>query len=127
MSLYDSRLYNPHTDKPALSARLAVDEGRRVVCYCAAWCRTCDAWHTLFERLAQKHADWTFIWVDIEDNPEWLGDEDVEDFPTLLIQDATGTRFWGPQPPMAEALQRLLEHAGQLPVLHVGPGRVEDF
>lgn len=122
-------LYNPHTDLDALRARLTQDQGRRIVCYCAAWCRTCAAWQDLYRALAPQHPDWTFIWVDIEDSPQWLGDEDVDDFPTLLIQDRQGTRFWGPQQPVPDILQRLLQHADHLPVLDMdtGPGRITDF
>lgn len=88
-------LFNPHTDPSALRARLSQDAGCRVVCYCAAWCRTCDAYRPALETLADSMPQWTFIWVDVEDSPDWLGDEDIENFPTILVQDREGTRFWG--------------------------------
>ncbi|MFT0533514.1 thioredoxin family protein [Castellaniella hirudinis] len=118
-------LYNPHTQLPALLARLRQDQGQRVVCYCAAWCRTCDAYRPALEALAAQWPEWTFIWVDVEDSPQWLGDEDIENFPTVLVQDRRGTRFWGVQLPYAEHLRRLLEGAGQLPVTTDGPGLVD--
>jgi hypothetical protein len=121
------KLFNPATDPDALRARLAADSGRRVACYCAAWCRTCDAYRPALESLADSLPDWTFIWIDIEDSPEWLGDEDVEDFPTLLVQDAGGTRFWGTQLPQIGHLRRLIEGAAGLPALATGPGRLESF
>lgn len=120
-------LFNPHTDPAALRARLSRDAGCRVVCYCAAWCRTCDEYRPAFEALADRMPQWTFIWVDVEDSPEWLGDEDVENFPTILVQDREGTRFWGVQLPYAEHLQRLLESAGDMPVLAAGPGNLDDL
>jgi thiol-disulfide isomerase/thioredoxin len=120
-------LFDPARDLPALQARLANDDGARVVCYCAAWCRTCDAYRPLLEALADRLPRWTFIWVDIEDSPEWLGDEDIENFPTILIQDRSGTRFWGVQLPYVEHLQRLIESAAELPVLQAGPGRIQDL
>lgn len=121
------KVFNPHTDLPALRQRLAQDAGRRVVCYCAAWCRTCDAYRPALEALAAQWPAWTFIWVDIEDDPDWLGDEDVENFPTVLVQDRAGTRFWGVQLPYAEHLSRLLEGAEDLPVLDAGPGEIEEL
>lgn len=121
------KVFNPHTDLPALRAQLAQDDGRRIVCYCAAWCRTCDGYQPALEALAARHPGWTFIWVDVEDSPDWLGDEDIENFPTLLVQDRAGTRFWGVQLPYVEHLQRLLEGAESLPVLAGGPGRIDDL
>lgn len=118
-------LFNPGTGAKALRARLASDNGQRVVCYCAGWCRTCDAYQPLLRTLAAELPAWTFIWVDIETHPEWLGDQEIENFPTLLIQDALGTRFWGPQPPYAEVLRRLIEGAGKLPIVPAGPGQVD--
>ncbi|HEX7387668.1 MAG TPA: thioredoxin family protein [Castellaniella sp.] len=121
------KLFNPATDLDALRERLAQDGGLRVACYCAAWCRTCDAYRPALESLAARLPAWTFIWIDIEDSPEWLGDEDVEDFPTLLVQDRQGTRFWGTQLPHIEQLERLINGAGTLPVLHAGPGLLDRF
>ena len=121
------KLFNPALDIHALRARLASDEGQRVACYCAAWCRTCDAYRPSLEALARQMPGWTFIWVDIEDSPEWLGDEDVEDFPTILVQDRAGTRFWGTQLPYVEHLQRLLGSTATLPVLDAGPGPLDQF
>ncbi|WP_345795681.1 thioredoxin family protein [Castellaniella sp. MT123] len=118
-------LFNPHTDPSALRARLSQDAGCRVVCYCAAWCRTCDAYRPALETLADSMPQWTFIWVDVEDSPDWLGDEDIENFPTILVQDREGTRFWGVQLPYVEHLRRLLEGAGDLPVLDAGPGSLD--
>ncbi len=118
-------LFNPAIDPVALRARLACDAGSRVACYCAAWCRTCDAYRPALQALAAEMPQWTFIWVDVEDSPEWLGDEDITDFPTLLVQDAQGTRFWGTQLPYAEHLRRLLQGAAQLPASQDGPGRIE--
>lgn len=120
-------LFNPHIDLPALRARLATDAGLRVACYCAAWCRTCDAYRPALEALGERLPQWTFIWVDIEDSPEWLGDEDIENFPTLLVQDREGTRFWGTQRPHIEHLQRLIEGAAKMPVIEEGPGSLDEL
>lgn len=80
----------------------------RVVCLCAEWCGTCQEWRGPFEREAAAHADVRFEWIDIEDEADLVGDVDVETFPTLLIGDAAGVRFFGPVLPRTEALASLL-------------------
>lgn len=89
-----------------------------MVCLCAAWCRTCDAYRTVFDTLAAQHPHWRFVWLDVEDEAALLGDEiDIETFPTLLIADAEGVRFWGALPPHSGVLERMLAHppAGCVP------------
>ena len=46
--------------------------------------------------------------IDIEDEPEFLGDEDVENFPTLLVRAGGRTLFYGAMLPHIEHLDRLL-------------------
>lgn len=81
-----------------------------VVCLCAAWCRTCDAYREVFESSAAQHADMQFVWLDIEEHAELLGDWDIETFPTLLLHDGQQVCFCGPLPPQAGVLARLLTH-----------------
>lgn len=50
-------------------------------------------------------------WVDIEDEADLLGEVDIETFPTLLLLDAQGVRFFGPLTPQPETLRRLLRAA----------------
>ena len=50
-----------------------------VACYCAAWCDTCTQYRGKFEALALARPDVAFAWIDIEEHPEYLGDEDDED------------------------------------------------
>lgn len=59
--------------------------------------------------MAARYPNSRFAWLDIEDQADLVGDLDVETFPTLLIADAQGTRFFGPLTPHAETLSRLLE------------------
>ena len=49
-----------------------------------------------------------YAWLDIEDDAALVGDLDVETFPTLLIADAAGVRFFGPVTPAMQTLSRLL-------------------
>ncbi|MDC8785625.1 thioredoxin family protein [Roseateles koreensis] len=84
-----------------------------VACLCAAWCRTCDSYHDTFAELRQQFPGYRFIWVDIEDDEELVGDLDVETFPTLLIGVGEQLRFIGPVTPQLSTAQRLLESTAQ--------------
>lgn len=88
-----------------------------VVCYCAAWCRTCSQYQPLLEDLSKQFTEWSFIWVDIEKHPEWLIDDDIEDFPTVLLQNSQGVKFFGTLLPHIEHLKQLIEGFDDLPVL----------
>ena len=101
----------------------------RVVCLCAAWCVACRDYAATFAALAAHfHAEADFAWIDIEDDADALGDLDIEDFPTLLIADASGARFFGPVTPQAQTAERLVRGAlaGSLAVVAaVEPALVE--
>lgn len=102
-------VFNSHTDRVALIQRLDTRPGLLIACYCAAWCDTCTQYRQPFEALAERLTDCTFIWIDIEESPELLGDEDVENFPTILLQDDRGTLFFGTQLPHIQHLERLIQ------------------
>ena len=80
-----------------------------VICFCAAWCDACKAYQPKYEALGQQHSDICFIWADIEDYPELLGDEDVENFPTIAIVQDHQVRFMGTILPHIEHLSRLIQ------------------
>jgi thioredoxin 1 len=78
-----------------------------VACLCAAWCGTCSSYRAAFEALAERHPDKLFIWIDIEDQAEVVGELDVDNFPTLLVQRADMVAFFGtvlPDPAVAERM-----------------------
>jgi len=101
--------YIPDSDHSPLTRRLNQPYCGLVVCFCAAWCDACRAYQPKFDVLSGRYPDWIFIWADIEDFPELLGDEDVENFPTLLIMRGASARFFGPMLPHIGHLQRLLD------------------
>ncbi len=85
-----------------------------VACLCAAWCRTCDAYRDTLvavrDTLRAAHPDTAlrFVWIDIEDESELVGNLDIEDFPTLLVARDADVLFFGPLLPHAQTLDRLL-------------------
>ena len=73
--------------------------------------------------MAEVAVEWggsdAFLWVDVEDEAELVGDLDIETFPTLLIQQGTEVLFFGPLLPGADGLRRLLraiDESGAQPV-----------
>lgn len=99
---------NPQHDIIALRASLQTHDGWVVACYCAAWCDSCKKYLGDFTALADKFPQHRFVWIDIEEHPELLGDEEVENFPTLLVQAGKENLFFGPMLPHTAHLQRLL-------------------
>lgn len=79
-----------------------------VACLCAAWCDTCRNYRNGFEQLATLHPDKNFVWIDIEDQADFIGDIDVENFPTLLIQRGDIVAFFGTVLPDMKLADRLI-------------------
>jgi len=91
-----------------IAAALARD-GWIVACLCAAWCGTCSSYGAAFDALAARHPDKTFIWIDIEDQADVVGDLDVENFPTLLLQRGDQVAFFGTMLPDPNVADRLVQ------------------
>lgn len=85
-----------------------IDREFLIICLCAEWCGTCRDYRAGFERLADEFPEAGFLWFDIEDDAELVGDLDVENFPTLLIQREEHVLLYGPQLPDHGLLRRLL-------------------
>ena len=80
-----------------------------VICLCADWCGVCRDYQALFTLMAARYPAFQFAWIDIEEQAALVGDIDVETFPTVLLADAEGTRFFGPLTPQAQTLSCLLD------------------
>ena len=104
---------------PALAAGIA-DGGWTVACLCAGWCGTCDSYRATFEALAARHPAVRFVWIDIEDQADIVGDLDIENFPTLLIQHDDVVAFFGTVLPDAALAERLLAAQLATPVDDLG-------
>ncbi|MEY3899069.1 MAG: hypothetical protein RI962_224, partial [Pseudomonadota bacterium] len=75
----------------------------------AAWCDVCKQYRPGFEALAAEHPEQQFVWIDIEDQADLVGDLDVENFPTILIQHRDVVVFYGTMLPEPRQVARLLE------------------
>ena len=93
----------------------AIESDRWVVaCLCAAWCGTCGGYRAAFEGLAARHPDKVFVWIDIEDQADVVGDLDVENFPTLLVQREDTVAFFGTMLPDPAVADRLVQAQAEL-------------
>ena len=85
------------------------DDGQRwVFGLCAQWCGVCREWRAAFDAVAASHPGLRFVWIDVEDEDELVGDLDIETFPTLLVGTSNRVLFFGTIEPSAELLARLL-------------------
>lgn len=88
-----------------------------VVCLCAAWCGTCREYQPAFDALAARIAGAHFVWIDVEDDADRLGDLDIDDFPTVLIARDGEPVFFGPMRPTIDVLERAVIGAPDTPPL----------
>lgn len=82
--------------------------GRWVFGLCAQWCGVCRDWRAAFDAVAARHPQDRFVWIDIEDEDDLVGDLDIETFPTLLVGISQRVLFFGTILPSADLLERLL-------------------
>ena len=86
----------------------ASDAKWTLVCLCAEWCDSCRDYRRAFEQHAPLHADAVHVWLDIEDDSDWLGDIDLETLPTLLVLNRGRPMFFGPVIPYLDIVDRTL-------------------
>lgn len=94
--------------RAAVAAALAGD-GWVVACLCAAWCGTCATYRATFEQWSGRHPQLCFVWIDIEDQADAVGDLEVDNFPTLLMQKDGVVAFFGTVLPELALAERLLQ------------------
>ncbi|MBV8635392.1 MAG: thioredoxin family protein [Burkholderiaceae bacterium] len=95
-------------DNSATVAQWLRDGHWVTACLCAAWCDTCTSYRAKFDELASMHPERRFVWIDIEDQADLIGDFDIENFPTLLIQQNGVVSFFGTTLPDMKLADRLL-------------------
>ena len=79
-----------------------------VVCFCAAWCDTCDGVRTALERIAARDSSASYVWLDIEDDAALMDDIEIENFPTLAVYRDGSPLFFGVSPPQEGVIARTL-------------------
>jgi thioredoxin 1 len=106
---------NLDTDSDRIAERVNDRETLFVACLCAQWCGTCRDYQAAFDAIADRHPEICFAWIDIETHADRFDDLDVENFPTILIEDAVTTRFFGTVLPQPGIVERLLVDLTALP------------
>jgi thioredoxin 1 len=106
---------NLDTDSDRIAERINDRETLFVACLCAQWCGTCRDYQAAFDDVAARHPDICFAWIDIETHADRFDDLDVENFPTILIEDGITTRFFGTVLPQPGILERMLVDLTALP------------
>ncbi len=84
-------ILDPWTDAAQIAGRLQQPGSRLVVAIAAeSWCAKCRQQRPLFDATARNaRSDETFLWLDLEDHAEFVGDYLPDDLPMLLVyQDA---------------------------------------
>jgi thioredoxin reductase (NADPH) len=99
---------SPH-DRRTLASRWDADGPLVVISLCAAWCHVCREFREALERIAVKHEDAQFVWLDIEEDHEVCGDIDVENFPTLAVFRGDVPLHFGVSPPQEATVARLID------------------
>lgn len=93
-----------------------------VACLCAGWCTGCQAYAPVFDEVAQRFPTVRFVWIDIEEHSDALGEPalDIEDFPTLMLLRGDRAVFYGTVLPHAGTLVRMVEALQDGQVLAAG-------
>ncbi len=79
-----------------------------VVCLCAEWCHVCRGMHPVFVQMKERLPEVRWVWLDIEDHDEALGELDLTTLPTYLIGSDQGVLQFAPGPTSAEALEHFV-------------------
>ena len=80
-----------------------------VACLCAAWCDVCTTYRPRFDAVASQYPELLFLWIDIEDQADSVEDLEIDNFPTLLIQQQDVVTFYGTMQPDSMQLKRMIQ------------------
>lgn len=86
-----------------------------VLALCADWCGTCRDFEQVLQHLAEARPEVVFAWADIEDDAEFVGDIDVESFPTLAVFRAGHALHYGVSLPQEALVARMVDTLGARP------------
>ena len=85
-----------------------------VACLCAQWCGVCREWRAGFDALAAHSPRARFLWLDVEDAADLLGDYEPDNFPVLAVQRGADLVYCGALPQQPGVWLRLIEELGGL-------------
>lgn len=97
-----------NSNREELAAALRSDKWV-VACLCAGWCGSCRDYAVNFAAWAERRPEHHFVWIDIEDQADLVGDLDIDNFPTLLMQQGPTVNFFGTMEPDTRQAERLLQ------------------
>jgi thioredoxin 1 len=98
-----------NTVTPATLQQLLTTHETIVACLCADWCDVCKTYRPKFDLLASQFPGLLFMWVDIEDQSGLVDHLEIDNFPTLLIQQRDIVSFYGVMRPDTTQLERLIQ------------------
>lgn len=98
-------------DRARLRARHEAGPHVVAAVLCAQWCSTCREFLPVLEALAAKWPQHSWLWLDIEDDADLVGNVDIETFPTLAVYVDTALAHCGPVLPSAALVERLVGSA----------------
>ncbi|MFB9242201.1 thioredoxin [Massilia antarctica] len=78
---------NPWNDAAEIAVRIALPSARLVLMLGAEdWCEKCRIFRPIFDAIAMQRANQgeTWIWLDLEEHGEFLGDYIPDDLPLLV-------------------------------------------
>jgi thioredoxin len=116
-----------HGERARIEAALSDATQIVVVALCAAWCDTCNQFRVAYEQLAERRHGVAFVWLDIEDDADVVGDIDVENFPTLAIYRGTVPLHFGVSLPHASSIERLIDALAASTGVAAAPQAVRDL
>jgi thioredoxin 1 len=94
--------------------QLLAEHSTIVACLCADWCDVCQSYRPRFQQLAQSYPEILFIWIDIEDQASLVDHLEVDNFPTLLIQQHNVVGFYGTMQSDTNRLKRQIDSLAEM-------------
>lgn len=89
-------IQDPEIDEELIIQEIS-DGKKLVACLCADWCETCNKWKGDFFKISEEteFSAYCFVWLDIDEYPDFIIDIQLETLPTLLFQDKDNVIFFG--------------------------------
>jgi thioredoxin 1 len=80
-----------------------------IIFLCAQWCDVCRAFSVLLQNHKNQHTDFSYVWIDIEEQADRVDPIEINDFPTLLLLKNNAPIFFGSVRPELTSIIQLIE------------------